>query len=169
MNANIHLSWNEWMENKPLPISEPWHHLLFQMCMQLSCHVGVPGQVLLSITFNKNISRYRIIWAMEDILLFFKSSNSTNLNLITLKHWISMYLSSSQKVWHLVYDMMVYVVERNRLQVVMRCRPLVLNCCSVLPPLCSFMHILLCGLGELKAYLRRAVKTSFHLFNYSGD
>lgn len=32
-----------------------------------------------------------------------------------------------------------------------------------------FLHSSVSGLGDLKAYLRRAVKTSFHLFNYSGD
>lgn len=37
--------------------------------------------------------------------------------------------------------------------------------CSCWP----FLHSSVSGLGDLEAYLRRAVKTSFHLFNYSGD
>lgn len=71
------------------------------------------------------------------------------------------------KICVLVLWLCVGVVrlERSRLKMVMiplQFSPLV----ALLGPFCTALSL---GLGDLKAYLRRAVKTSFHLFNYSGD
>lgn len=59
------------------------------------------------------------------------------------------------------------VLGKLRLQVVMERFLILLQFSSSVALIAPFLNSSVSGLGELEAYLRQAVKTSFHLFNYS--